>query len=95
MNWLFALRQGGTFVLRFDDTDLERSKPEYAEAIVEDLAWLGIMPHQTHHQSQRFGLYQAAADRLKAMGRLYPCYESADELDRRRKRQLARGLPPF
>lgn len=95
LNALSARRQGGRFILRFDDTDLERSKPEYAEAIERDLAWLGIAPDLIVRQSERFALYDAAAERLKAAGRLYPCYETAEELDRRRKRQQARGLPPI
>jgi glutamyl-tRNA synthetase len=94
LNWLFAKRAGGTFVLRFDDTDKERSRPEYAEAITVDLAWLGVVPDETVRQSDREELYAAAAETLKASGRLYACYEAPDELDRRRKRQLARGLPP-
>lgn len=93
-NWLFARRHGGRFLLRYDDTDLARSKPEFAEAIAEDLAWLGVVPDASIKQSERLALYDAAATTLRATGRLYPCYESADELDRRRKRQLARGLPP-
>lgn len=93
-NWLFARRHGGRFLLRFDDTDLSRSTPEFAAAIAEDLAWLGIAPDAIISQSQRLALYDEAADKLRASGRLYPCYETADELDRRRKRQLARGLPP-
>lgn len=93
-NWLFARRHGGRFLLRYDDTDTARSQAEYADAIAEDLAWLGIIPDLTIRQSERLAIYDAAADRLRAAGRLYPCYETADELDRRRKRQLARGLPP-
>lgn len=93
-NGLYARRHAGRFMLRFDDTDLARSKPEYAAAIAEDLAWLGIEPDLVISQSQRLSLYDAAAEDLRAAGRLYPCYETADELDRRRKRQLARGLPP-
>jgi glutamyl-tRNA synthetase len=93
-NWLFARRHGGRFLLRFDDTDLGRSTPEFAAAIAEDLAWLGIVPDAVISQSQRLALYDEVAARLRASGRLYPCYETADELDRRRKRQLARGLPP-
>ena len=93
-NWLFAKRAEGRFILRFDDTDLERSKPEFADSIEIDLAWLGIAPDLTVRQSQRFAFYDAAAAKLKAVGLLYPCYETADELDRRRKRQIARGLPP-
>ncbi len=94
MNWLFSKHRGGTFVLRFDDTDQERSRQEYADSIEVDLNWLGIHPDEVARQSQRFPLYAAAAEKLKALGRLYPCYESEDELDRRRKRQAARGLPP-
>ena len=95
INALVARRSGGTFVLRFDDTDRERSKPEFAAAIEEDLAWLGIPPDHVVRQSDRFALYDAAAERLREAGRLYACYETPDELDRRRKRQLARGLPPI
>lgn len=95
MNWLFALQNGGTFLLRFDDTDVERSKLEYAEAISEDLNWLGIMPHETVKQSERFALYDKARDALVAAGRLYPCYETPDELDRRRVRARAMGKPPI
>ena len=95
MNYLFARRHHGQFILRYDDTDLERSKAEYAEAIAIDLAWLGIYPDIVVHQSQRFALYDQAAAALRAAGRLYPCYETAEELDRKRKRQQARGLPPI
>jgi len=95
LNWLFARRRHGRFILRFDDTDRERSKVEYANSIEEDLAWLGVVPDIVCRQSERFALYDAAADRLRAMGRLYPCYETADELDRRRKRQQALGKPPI
>ena len=94
-NWLFARRHGGRFLLRYDDTDIARSKVEYAEAIAEDLGWLGIVPDLVIRQSERLAIYDAAAERLRAAGRLYACYETADELDRRRKRQLARGLPPI
>jgi len=94
-NWLFARRQGGRFLLRYDDTDIARSKAEYADAIAEDLGWLGIVPDQVIRQSERLAIYDAAAERLRGAGRLYACYETADELDRRRKRQLARGLPPI
>ncbi|MGO4670326.1 glutamate--tRNA ligase [Bosea sp. 2YAB26] len=94
-NWLYARRNGGRFLLRYDDTDLARSKPEFADAISGDLGWLGIEPDLVIRQSERLPIYDAAADRLRAAGRLYPCFETADELDRRRKRQLARGLPPI
>ena len=95
LNALFARREGGTFILRFDDTDLERSRGDYADAIERDLAWLGIRPDMVVRQSERFALYDAAAERLRALGRLYPCYETPEELEFRRKRQLARGLPPI
>jgi len=93
-NWLFATKNGGQFVLRLDDTDVERSTDEFARGIVDDLAWLGINPHRTAKQSERFDIYDDAADKLRKQGLLYPCYESADEIDRRRKRLMARGLPP-
>jgi glutamyl-tRNA synthetase len=95
LNALFARRTGGTFVLRFDDTDLERSRPEFAAAIEEDLAWLGIPPDLVVRQSERFPIYDEAADRLRSVGRLYACYETQEELEFRRKRQLARSLPPI
>jgi glutamyl-tRNA synthetase len=95
MNALFARRKGGTFVLRFDDTDLGRSKREYADATETDLDWLGIPPNVVVRQSERFALYDDAAERLRISGRLYACYETPDELEFRRKRQLARGLPPI
>lgn len=94
-NWLFARRHGGRFLLRYDDTDIARSKAEFADAIAEDLAWLGIVPDETFRQSDQIAIYEDAARRLRESGRLYPCYETADELDRRRKRQLARGQPPI
>ena len=93
-NWLFAQRQGGRFVLRFDDTDKERSRTEFADQIAVDLAWIGLAPDRVIRQSERLALYDAAAERLKAAGLLYPCYETPDELDRKRKRLAARNLPP-
>ena len=95
LNWLFALKSGGQFVLRYDDTDTARSTEEFAKGIAADLDWLGIRPQRVEWQSKRFGHYDEVANSLRAAGRLYPCYEAADELDRRRKRQLARGLPPI
>jgi glutamyl-tRNA synthetase len=95
LNWLFVRRRGGTFILRFDDTDLERSRTEYADAIEADLEWLGIRPDLVRRQSERMAAYDAAAARLKDLGRLYPAYETAEELDRRRKRQQALGRPPI
>jgi glutamyl-tRNA synthetase len=94
LNYLFAKRAGGQFILRYDDTDLERSTREFADGIAIDIEWLGIKPDQIIRQSERFDLYNEAADRLRAMGRLYACYETEDELERKRKRQAARHLPP-
>ncbi len=93
-NWLFALKHAGQFILRLDDTDVERSKDEFALAIVEDMHWLGIHFHSTFKQSNKLARYAQVADELRAKGRLYACYETADELDRKRKRQMARGVPP-
>ena len=93
-NWLFARKAQGRFVLRIDDTDLERSTKENEAMIETDLTWLGLTWDERYNQSLRFDLYQKAADYLKASGRLYPAYETAEELDRRRKVQLSRGLPP-
>lgn len=93
-NWLFAKRNDGKFILRLDDTDVERSKREYADAIVRDLEWFGIVPDAMYRQSERFAIYRQAAERLKMAGVLYPCYETADELERRRRLRLSRKLPP-
>jgi glutamyl-tRNA synthetase len=93
-NWLYARRQGGGMLLRLDDTDVGRSRAEFAAAIREDLRWLGLDWIEEVHQSQRLALYDAAADRLRSTGRLYPCYETAEELALRRKAQLAAGRPP-
>ena len=95
INWLYARGQGGRFVLRIDDTDLERSTREYEQGIETDLTWLGMTWDERDNQSARFALYEAAAERLKASGRLYPAYETQEELDRRRKVQLSRGQPPI
>ena len=95
LNWLFARRAGGAFMLRLDDTDRERSTDAFADAIRADLNWLGLGWTETARQSDRFARYAEVATKLRTSGRLYPCYETEDELDRRRKRQLARGLPPI
>ncbi|HEY2835251.1 MAG TPA: glutamate--tRNA ligase [Rhizomicrobium sp.] len=94
LNYLFAHHAGGKFMLRIDDTDDTRSKPEFEAAIIEDLAWLGLEHQLFARQSERAGRHQEAAETLKTAGRLYPCYETAAELDRRRKRQMAAGKPP-
>jgi glutamyl-tRNA synthetase len=91
LNWLLARKTGGQFILRYDDTDTARSTQEYADGIAVDLDWMGIKPDRVEWQSKRYGRYDAVVEKLKAEGRLYPCYETADELERRRKRQEARG----
>jgi glutamyl-tRNA synthetase len=93
-NWLFAAKNSGRFIQRFDDTDAERSRQEYADAILYDLHWLGIFQDATEYQSKRFDWYWAAVDRLRKAGVLYPCYETAEELDLRRKIRRTRGQPP-
>jgi len=95
VNWLFVRKNGGRFLLRLDDTDLERSRPEYEAAILEDMRWLGLDWDETNKQSDRFSNYQAAKEKLTTIGRLYPCYETAEELEMRRKMQATRGLPPI
>jgi glutamyl-tRNA synthetase len=94
INWLFARQAGGRFLLRIDDTDVERSKREHEEAILTDLTWLGLTWDEFAKQSERMAVYDDAARRLTEAGRLYPCYETPEELDYKRKRQMARGLPP-
>jgi glutamyl-tRNA synthetase len=94
LNYLFALKSGGDLMLRLDDTDRERSTDEFAQGIRDDLAWLGIKWTHEARQSDRTQRYDEAASQLKTAGRLYPCYEAADELDRKRKRQYAAGKPP-
>jgi len=93
-NWLFAQKHRGRFIQRFDDTDTLRSRQEYADSILYDLHWLGIFQDATEYQSRRIEAYDAAVERLKAAGVLYPCYETPEELDLRRKIRRTRGLPP-
>ena len=92
--WLAARATGGRFLLRLDDTDTERGSAEFARAIEEDLRWLGLAWDGFARQSDRTGRYQAALDQLRDAGRLYPCYETAEELELKRKSLLGRGLPP-
>lgn len=92
--YLFAKRQGGQFMLRYDDTDEARSTDAFSQAIDEDLAWLGLTPDLTARQSERFERYEDVFASLKEQGLVYACYETPDELDKKRKRQLARSLPP-
>jgi glutamyl-tRNA synthetase len=93
-NALFARKHGGTFILRIDDTDRERSTAEFDQAIRDDLDWLGLVPDKVVRQSGRFDLYEREFERLRDCGRVYACYESSEELELRRKVLLGRGLPP-
>jgi glutamyl-tRNA synthetase len=94
LNWLFARKESGRFFLRMDDTDVERSKPEFETAIIEDLNWLGLAHDLFARQIERADAHRAAAEKLKTSGRLYSCYETAEELDRKRKRQTAMRKAP-
>jgi len=94
-NWLFALKNRGRFILRFDDTDAERSRQEFADQTLYDLHWLGVFPDAVEYQSRRGASYDAAVERLKQSGALYPCYETPEELDLKRKIRLSRKLPPI
>ena len=91
INWLYARTHNGKFILRIDDTDQERSKDEYISKIKYDLEWLGIDYDDTFNQSSRFERYREQFEKLKADGRIYPCYETLEELERKRKLQMASG----
>ncbi|MGE4351371.1 MAG: glutamate--tRNA ligase [Bdellovibrionales bacterium] len=93
-NYLFAHKNGGRFLLRLDDTDQERSTQEFAQAIERDMRWLGLTWDAFDKQSSRTHRYQEELEKLKAAGRVYPCFETPDELNLKRKTQLGRGLPP-
>lgn len=95
ITWLFAQNQGGSLLLRIDDTDLDRSKDEYTQAIKKDLNWLGIEWDELAHQRMRLDRYDSVIEELKAEGRLYACYETPTELELKRKSLLSRGLPPI
>ena len=94
-NYLLARRHGGQFLLRLDDTDKDRNKPEYEDAIQHDLRWLGIQWDEMFRQSDRLDRYEAAAEQLKASGRLYPCFESEEELNAKRELRARRHQPPL
>ena len=94
-NWMLAQKAGGAFILRIDDTDAERSKEEYVDAIRTDLTWLGLEWTREERQSQRLNAYEAAFEHLRDAGRIYPAYETQQELELKRKVQLGRGLPPI
>ncbi|MEM9211583.1 MAG: glutamate--tRNA ligase [Pseudomonadota bacterium] len=93
-NFLIAKKVGGTFILRLDDTDPERSKPEFVDAIKEDLEWLGLTWDREEMQSSRLERYESAAEQLRSIGRFYEAFETPTELDLKRKKQLNMGKPP-
>ncbi len=93
-NFLWAKKHDGRFILRLDDTDAERSRADYADAIRADLEWLGLVWDAEYRQSDRFALYEAQFEALREAGRVYACYETPEELNLRRKVLLGRGLPP-
>ncbi|TAE80077.1 MAG: glutamate--tRNA ligase [Alphaproteobacteria bacterium] len=95
MNWLFAKQQGGTFMLRIDDTDVERSRSEYETAIEEDLRWLGLQWDEKTRQSDRMERYRTVQQALMQAGRIYACYETEEELEIKRKMLMSRGKPPM
>ncbi len=95
INWLYAKKTGGNFILRLDDTDALRSKPEFATAIEQDLTWLGLNWATVERQSERLAAYEAAFEKLSSLGRIYACYETAEELDYMRKRLRSRNMPPI
>jgi glutamyl-tRNA synthetase len=94
-NFLFARKMGGEFMLRIDDTDMARSEAQYEQGLKDDLNWLGVTWDLLEKQSNRFDRYEAAKQDLIAKGRLYPCYETAEEIDVKRKMLISRGLPPI
>ena len=94
MNYLIARKAGGSFILRIDDTDPERSKKEYVDAIKQDLEWLGLQWDRVERQSERLDRYHDAADKLRENGRFYEAFETPTELDLKRKKQLNMGKPP-
>lgn len=94
-NWLFARHLGGQFILRVEDTDLERSRPEYTENILEGLTWLGLTWDEgPSFQSQRLDLYRQAVQTLLDKGLAYRCYTTSEELDQLREEQKAKKQAP-
>ena len=94
LNYLVSKKNNGKFILRIDDTDKERSKDNFIDEINEDLNWLGLKSDEYYKQSERIDLYDEAFELLKGKELIYPCFESSDELDKKRKRLIARRMPP-
>ena len=95
LNWAYINNKKGNFILRIDDTDIERSKKEYEEKIKRDLSWLGISWNKSFNQSDRKKIYDQSIEKLKKDNRLYPCFESQEELSLKKKSQLTSGKPPI
>ena len=95
VNWLYARAMCGKFILRIDDTDPERSRQEYTDAIMQDLEWLGLTWDEVYYQSKRMDLYEDAKNQMIKSQRLYPCFETVEELELKKKVLLARNLPPI
>ena len=93
-NYMIAAKNGGTFILRIDDTDPVRSEEKYVDAIKQDLEWLGLTWDKVERQSERMDRYAETADKLREMGRFYEAFETPTELDLKRKKQLNMGKPP-
>ena len=95
LNWAYINNKGGEFILRIDDTDKQRSKTEFEYQIKEDLKWLGITWHKTFNQSGRQNIYVKKIQELKNLNKIYPCFESPEELSLKKKSQLSSGKPPI
>ena len=95
LNWVYAKNNSGKFILRIDDTDQSRSTKEFENKIKENLLWLGLDWDQTFNQSNRQDSYDLKIDELKSLGRLYPCFETAEELSLKKKSLLSSGKPPI
>jgi nondiscriminating glutamyl-tRNA synthetase len=102
-NWLFARHEGGRFIVRIEDTDIERSSAELESGILDDLAWLGLAWDEgpgregafgPYRQSERIALYREGADRLVAQGKAYPCFCTEEELERKKEERRRASLPP-
>ncbi len=95
INFLYAKKIGGKFILRLDDTDIERVRDEYRDMILQDMAWLGLEYSDLIKQSDRLEKYEAAKNQLIANGRLYECFETPEDLNLQRKSQIASGITPI
>jgi glutamyl-tRNA synthetase len=95
LNWIFAKKENGKFILRFDDTDKERSKQEFVDSIQEDLKWMNVNHDEIFYQSKRLDRYNEVFDQLILKKIVYPCFESNEELELKKKILLKAGKPPI